>query len=90
MADKNNPGQFGNREDTAEQAHRGGEQSTGSFGDKNAADPREAGRESTGSFGEKNSADPHEAGKEGAEAQSTEDKAKGGVIEANSPLSIPS
>ncbi len=59
MADKNNPGQFGNRKDTEEQAHKGGEESTGSFGDKN-------------------SADPHKAGREGAEAQSREDKAKGG------------
>lgn len=59
MADQNNPGQFGNREDTEEQARKGGEASTGSFGEKNAADPSEA-------------------GKRGAEAQSTEDKAKGG------------
>lgn len=59
MADQNNPGQFGNREDTEEQARKGGEASTGSFGEKNAADPSEA-------------------GKKGAEAQSTEDKAKGG------------
>jgi hypothetical protein len=59
MADPNNQGQFGNRPDTAEQAHKGGE-------------------ESTGSFGEENGADPHQAGKKGAEAQSTEDKAKGG------------
>ncbi|MUN54198.1 stress protein [Kocuria koreensis] len=78
MADKNNPGQFGNRNDTEEQAHKGGEQSSGSFGEKNAADPHQAGQESSGSFGEKNSADPHEAGREGAQAQSTEDKAKGG------------
>lgn len=59
MADQNNPGQFGNREDTEEQARKDGEASTGSFGEKNAADPSEA-------------------GKKGAEAQSTEDKAKGG------------
>ncbi|MEY8567174.1 hypothetical protein AALF15_11465 [Corynebacteriaceae bacterium 7-707] len=64
MADQNNPGQFGNRKDTEEQAHRGGEASTGSFGDRNAADP-------------------HEAGREGAEAQSTEDKAKGGRHSGN-------
>ncbi|MBB5916026.1 hypothetical protein BJY24_004938 [Nocardia transvalensis] len=44
MADQNNPGQFGNRSDTEEQARRGGEQSTGSFGERNAADPHEAGR----------------------------------------------
>jgi hypothetical protein len=44
MADSDNPGQFGKREDTEEQAHRGGEASTGSFGDKNGANPSEAGR----------------------------------------------
>lgn len=64
MADQNNPGQFGNRNDTEQQAHKGGEASTGSFG-------------------EKNSADPHEAGREGAEAQPTEDKAKGGRARGN-------
>jgi hypothetical protein len=45
MADSNNPGQFGNREDTEEQARRGGEASTGSFGAREGADPVEAGRE---------------------------------------------
>lgn len=59
MADQSNPGQFGNRSDTEKQARKGGE-------------------ESTGSFGEENSADPQKAGQKGAEAQSTEDKAKGG------------
>jgi uncharacterized protein len=44
MADSNNPGQFGNRTDTEEQAHRGGQASTGSFGERNSADPSEAGR----------------------------------------------
>ena len=44
MADRNNPGQFGNRSDTEEQASSGGRASTGSFGERNAADPREAGR----------------------------------------------
>ncbi|WP_067806253.1 hypothetical protein [Nocardia beijingensis] len=44
MADQNNPGQFGNRSDTEEQARRGGRASTGSFGDRNSADPSEAGR----------------------------------------------
>ncbi|WP_129657138.1 stress protein [Rothia uropygialis] len=83
MADKNNPGLFGNREDTKEQAHKGGEQSAGSFGSKTTADPRGAGRESTGSFGAQNSADPHETGGEGAAAQSTEDKAKGGRHSGN-------
>lgn len=43
MADSNNPGQFGNRDDTEEQARKGGEASTGSFGDKNGANPSEAG-----------------------------------------------
>ena len=82
MADENNSGQFGNREDTEDQAQKGGEASSGSFGEGNSADPREAGREgghaSSGSFGEENSADPSEAGREGAEAQSTEAKARGG------------
>ncbi|PPJ33532.1 hypothetical protein C5E45_03925 [Nocardia nova] len=44
MADQNNPGQFGNRSDTEEQARRGGQASSGSFGQRNAADPHEAGR----------------------------------------------
>ncbi|MFI5777335.1 hypothetical protein [Nocardia sp. NPDC051570] len=44
MADRNNPGQFGNRSDTAEQARKGGQASTGSFGEKNGADPSEAGK----------------------------------------------
>ncbi|MBF6180018.1 Uncharacterised protein [Nocardia otitidiscaviarum] len=44
MADPKNPGQFGNREDTEEQARKGGQASTGSFGSENAADPHEAGR----------------------------------------------
>ena len=44
MADQNNPGQFGNREDTEEQASKGGQASSGSFGSENSADPSEAGR----------------------------------------------
>ena len=44
MADQNNSGQFGNRNDTEQQAQKGGEASTGSFGEKNSADPSEAGR----------------------------------------------
>ena len=44
MADQNNPGQFGNRNDTEEQASKGGQASTGSFGSANSADPSEAGR----------------------------------------------
>jgi uncharacterized protein len=43
MADSNNPGQFGNREDTKEQASNGGDASSGSFGDENGADPHKAG-----------------------------------------------
>ncbi|AXE37713.1 stress protein [Acidipropionibacterium virtanenii] len=78
MADKNNPGQFGNRSDTEEQAQKGGQQSTGKFGEKNAADPHEAGQQSSGKFGEKNAADPHEAGREGAQAQPREAKVEGG------------
>jgi hypothetical protein len=44
MADQNNPGQFGNRKDTTEQASKGGQASTGSFGEKNSADPSKAGK----------------------------------------------
>lgn len=44
MADQNNPGQFGNRGDTEEQARKGGQASSGSFGSENAADPHEVGR----------------------------------------------
>jgi len=43
MADSNNPGQFGNREDTEEQARKGGEASPGKFGGPEGADPKEAG-----------------------------------------------
>lgn len=43
MAD-DNPGQFGNRQDTQAQASKGGQASSGSFGDANSADPSEAGR----------------------------------------------
>ena len=82
MADENNSGQFGNREDTEEQAQKGGEASSGSFGEEKSADPSEAGQKggeaSSGSFGEQNSADPSEAGQKGAEAQPTEAKARGG------------
>ena len=45
MADQNNSGQFGNRNDTEQQAQKGGEASTGSFGEKNSADPSQAGRQ---------------------------------------------
>lgn len=44
MADQNNPGQFGNRNDTEEQASKGGQASSGSFGSEHSADPAEAGR----------------------------------------------
>jgi len=43
MADPNNPGQFGNRKDTVEQASKGGKASSGSFGEKNSANARKAG-----------------------------------------------
>ena len=45
MADSTNPGQFGNREDTEEQAQQGGQASSGSFGEENGADPEETGAE---------------------------------------------
>ncbi|QLY30565.1 hypothetical protein [Nocardia huaxiensis] len=44
MADPKNPGQFGNRPDTEEQARKGGKASSGSFGSEHGADPREAGK----------------------------------------------
>ena len=44
MANPNNPGQFGNRKDTVEQARKGGKASTGSFGATHGADPRKAGK----------------------------------------------
>lgn len=43
MADPNNPGQFGNRSDTEEQAQKGGQQSPGQFGASEGADPHDAG-----------------------------------------------
>lgn len=58
MADSNNQGQFGKREDTEEQARKGGEASTGSFGSENSADPSEAGRKGA-------EAQPREAKAEG-------------------------
>lgn len=45
MADQNNPGQFGNRDDTEEQARKGGQASTGSFDERNSSDPSEAGKQ---------------------------------------------
>jgi hypothetical protein len=60
MADSNNPGQFGNRDDTQQQASKGGQASSGSFGDTNGADPSEAGRMGA-------EAQPHEAKVRGGE-----------------------
>src|SRR5699024_9522120 len=44
MADQNHPGQFGNRNDTEKQAQKGGQPSSGSFGEANPADPSQARR----------------------------------------------
>lgn len=44
MADSNNPGQFGNRDDTEEMASRGGKASGGQFGKPGGADPSAAGK----------------------------------------------
>jgi len=60
MADTQNPGRFGNRADTEEQARRGGQASTGKFGSEHGADPREAGRKGA-------EAQPHEAKVRGGE-----------------------
>ncbi|HEU5121678.1 MAG TPA: hypothetical protein VFT59_02440 [Candidatus Saccharimonadales bacterium] len=43
MADSNNQGQFGNREDTRKQASKGGQASPGKFGSEKGADPHKAG-----------------------------------------------
>jgi len=64
MANTENPGQFGNRSDTEEQAHKGGEASTGQFGSEHGADPREAGRQGA-------AAEPHEAKVRGGENSHT-------------------
>lgn len=58
MADPNNPGQFGNRSDTIEQASKGGRSSRGQFGSEQGADPHEAGRRGAAN-------QPHEAKVEG-------------------------
>lgn len=58
MADQNNPGQFGNRSDTQEQARKGGEQSPGQFGASEGAVPQAAGRKGA-------DAQPREAKAEG-------------------------
>lgn len=61
MADSNNPGQFGNdRDDTQEQAQKGGENSNGQFGAENGVDPQETGQEGA-------AAQPREAKVEGGE-----------------------
>jgi general stress protein YciG len=60
MASTENPGQFGNRSDTTEQARKGGEASPGQFGSSQGADPREAGRKGA-------EAEPHEAKVRGGE-----------------------
>lgn len=60
MADSNNPGQFGNRDDTQAQASKGGQASSGSFGDANSADPSVAGRKGA-------KAQPHDAKVRGGE-----------------------
>jgi hypothetical protein len=44
MADPKNPGQFGNRNDTQQQASAGGQASTGKFGSEHGADPSKAGK----------------------------------------------
>lgn len=44
MADSNNPGQFGNREDTEKQAQKGGKASSGSF-EEGSTRAKEAGKE---------------------------------------------
>lgn len=46
MADRKNPGQFGNRKDTIKQAKKGGKMSPGQFGASEGADPKQAGRQS--------------------------------------------
>ncbi len=58
MADQNNPGQFGNRPDTQEQASKGGQASPGKFGSPQGADPSAAGKKG-------NANEPMEAKREG-------------------------
>ncbi|RDV45080.1 hypothetical protein DOE76_10165 [Leifsonia sp. ku-ls] len=55
-----NPGQFGNRSDTEEQASKGGQSSSGQFGAQNGADPSAAGSKGA-------QAQPTEAKREGGE-----------------------
>ena len=54
MTDTQNPGQFGNRSDTEEQARKGGQASPGQFGASEGADPQAAGRQGAAD-------QPHEA-----------------------------
>lgn len=44
MANNQNSGEFGNRNDTEEQARKGGQESPGKFGASEGADPASAGR----------------------------------------------
>src|SRR5690625_3920544 len=71
MADNQNPGQFGNRNDTEEQARKGGQQSPGQFGASEGANPskagQEGGQESPGRFDRSEGADPSKAGQKGGE-----------------------
>jgi general stress protein YciG len=66
MPNPKNPGQFGNRPDTTEQARKGGKASSGSFGRPNAADPSEAGRKGA-------EAQPTEAKRRGGERSRSND-----------------
>ena len=56
----NNPGQFGNRPDTEEQASKGGHASSGQFGAENGANPSQAGSKGA-------QAEPREAKVEGGQ-----------------------
>jgi general stress protein YciG len=60
MADANNSGQFGNREDNEEQDRKGGEANPRNFGRDQDSDPSEAGRMGT-------QAQPHAAKVEGGQ-----------------------
>lgn len=61
-----NPGQFGNRPDTEEQASKGGQASSGQFGAENGADPSQAGAKGA-------EAQPREAKVEGGEHSHSND-----------------
>jgi hypothetical protein len=66
MPDPNNPGQFGNRDDTKEQARNGAEESSSQFGEENGADPQEAGSKGA-------DAQPRKAKVEGGEESHSND-----------------